>query len=192
MSHKESKTQFVKRMKSIVVPPGFTAEFTTEDWGWYKAEPMEVFVLTKPDDSELRFDQNGCGHTKFKRGTGWMSFDRTGVEDSFYHHAMWKEDKHNYDVNQIVAEQLERIAKRRVYYETAVGIPGIPFTVAPEAVESLKQRLKKVGQISFTPSGFGTGYVISKRRSSYAQPASQEMATFFGVSKLWVSTLDCD
>ena len=93
-------------------------------------------------------------------------------------------------------EQLERIEKRREYYRSAVSIPGLPYTVAPDGVEDLRKRLAKHGSLSFTPSGFGTGYMVSKRKPPGYQyggkQASPELEKFLGHAPLYITTMDCD
>lgn len=182
--------RFHKRFEAIKIPDGFTGTFKPDTWD--PTHKDEVFSL-KSADVELVFDEGGSGHTRFLHKGAWLSFDRTGVEDSFYHVPLFKGHGVS-DLNVIVAEQIERVKKRLEYFASAVSIPGIPFTVAPDGVEPLKQRLAKTGVVSFHPSGFGTGYRLTKRptRGGGEQRALAATETFFGVSPLYVSTLDCD
>ena len=193
-----TEKQFRKHVAQVKLPAGFTAEFKTESWG-QGSSSFVSYVITKQDDTIITFTQHGSGHTEFKTDKGtWLSFDRTGVEDSFYHYDTFsiRGREKKYDLNVLVQEQLERIEKRREYYRSAVSIPGIPFTVAPAGVEDLKKRLAKQGRISFHPSGFGTGYVISKRKPPGYQyggkQASPELEKFLGCSPLYITTMDCD
>lgn len=194
MEKKETIKTFEKRMKTITVPEGFTASFGKDYWQHGQNDPY--FQLTKPDDTEITFEYNGGrGHTRFKTDKGWLCFDRTGVEDSFYHRKLWDGDDEK-NLDEIITEQLKRITDRREYYRTAVSIPTIPFTCAPERVSELKKDLAKKGHISFHPSGFGTGYNITskpQRRLRYGETrAKPELEAFFGISPLYVSTMDCD
>jgi hypothetical protein len=197
----ESNAAFKKRMSTITVPEGFTATFGEETWGWGANKITQLtFTLYKEDDTKIKFDQSGAGHTEFKSERGWGTYDRRGVEDSF-HHIPYDFEKNQTppDLNAIVAEQLARIVKSREYYKTAVAIPGLPggFTVKPEGVAGLKKQLAaKNGHLTFTPSGFGTGYCITKkptRGCRYGEErAKPELEAFLGQSPLYVHTLDCD
>lgn len=199
MNKTETKASFKKRMSTIQVPEGFIANMTEEPWDWQGQKTHSVFTLTKPDDTIIKFDQNGSGHTSFNTEQGWRTFDRRGVEDSFYH-VRWdyEKDKSPLDLNAILAEQLKKIEDRRVYFRTAVPVPGLQggYTVAPDGVAKLKEQLKKIGHITFTPSGFGTGYCITKKPTRglrYGESrAKPELEAFLGHSPLYVSTMDCD
>jgi hypothetical protein len=195
---KLTKAQFTKKMKTIKVPAGFTAEFKTESWGFIatKENVHETFVLVKPDDTKITFDQSGSGHVEYKANGKWYTFDRRGVEDSFYFIALWKGDTSGKkDLNVLVADQLKRIEAKREYHATAIPVPGLPFTVAPDGVEKLKKQLQTMRTIHFTPSGFGTGYAVSKLRSGYRygeKRASPELEQFLGHAPLYITTMDCD
>ena len=184
--------QFVKLMGTIKIPNGFKAELLMEQ-GWDKTK-RAVYVL-KTDTVEIKFDSAfSSGHTRFKSANGrWHTFDRIGVEDSFYFASLYKGDDNAYDVNAIVAEQLARIEKALAAAATAISIPGIPFTVQPARLAAMKEQLAAGKCITFTPSGFGTGYVISKQAPKWdARRAIRETESFFGVAPLYVRTMDCD
>lgn len=195
----ESLQQFEKRMSTVTVPAGFTAAYEDDVWGFgEKKETWRKFILTKPDDTVIEFHQTGSGHTSFKTEKGWMSFDRRGVVDSFYHVSLFKSDEVK-DLNVIVAEQLERIEKRRAYYKSAVSVPGMNgYSVAPDGVASLKSQIKKNGYVTFTPSGFGTGYTVQKKQPDRmtlrfgGKRAPAELEAFLGTSPLWVVPFDHD
>jgi hypothetical protein len=189
-----TKAQFQKRMKTIKVPDGFTAEFRTESWGFTPGKnTFLTYVLVKSEDTKITFDQSGSGHTEYKVGDSWRTFDRRGVEDSFYHVALWKGDNAAKDLNAIVAEQVKRIAERREYFKSAIPVPGLPFTVAPDGVEELKKRLQVMRSIHFTPSGFGIGYCVSKLKGGWGvKRATPELEKFLGHTPLWITTMDCD
>lgn len=196
MSRKpETEHSFRSRMNTIRVPDGFRAKFAKSEWGDFL-----TFVLLKEDDTKLVFDHSayGSGHTSFSVGGGWRSFDRTGVEDSFHHVDYNGRKLDKYGLNALVNEQLKRIANRREYYKTAVTIPGLPggYTIAPEGVVDLKNRLQQFGHISFTPPGFGTGYCVTKKPQWGLQfgetRAKPELEAFLGHKPLFVHTLDCD
>ncbi len=186
-----SKKDFRKRMKGLTIPKGFTSEMREEkDWG--NVSTTHLIFVVKSDDIELRFDQSGSGHTDFKIGDSTLTFDRLGVEDSFYHLPFGDWDKVKYDLNAILKEQLSRVAKQRERAETAMAVPDIPFTLAPEELKKYKSRLAKGNQITFMPSGFGTGYQISKVPRRDAKRASSKMEAFFGIDPLFISSFDAD
>lgn len=192
MSDMISKVQFEKHVKKIKVPKGFTADMETEQRGWNNHPiPTLVYVL-KGNGMEIRFDQTGSGHTLFTHEGKQLCFDRYGVEDSFYHLPFGDWDKERYNLNTIVKEQIKRVEEYLKYTKTALQVPGIPHTVSPEAKVKLIERLKKNGQISFQPSGFGTGYIVTKNMVRGSKLAPKAMATFFGFDKLFISTVEMD
>jgi len=188
--------EFKKHMSKLDVPEGFSGEFRG-DFREETDHPMQ-YILKKEDYVEIRFDINGSGHTSFRANGHWYSFDRTGVEDSFYHLPLYK-GQTVWGLNEIVTEQLARVEKRIAYYKTAVNVPGLPgtWTVAPDKVQELKDQLKKAGHITFTPAGFGTGYCVTRRRPAgplkYGRSrAKPELEEFLQFSPLYVETMDCD
>jgi hypothetical protein len=194
-----SNEEFHKRMKAVKVPEGFRMDLVIEERGW-RNNPLSVrvYVITN-DKVEVRFDQTGSGHTNWnmtenKHGQRtWSTFDRRGVEDSFYHLPLYDGDKTRYNVNKILTEQLRRVASSLIHEALAFPVPGIPgHTVSSEQLEKLQARLKKHGQISFHPSGFGTGYIITTKYVRGARTASVGTEKFFGVSPLFISTIEMD
>lgn len=184
-----TENEFRKHMETLNIPEGFTARFREADsWG------ILTYIVAKEGDVEFRFDVTGCGHTDFtieggKRGT----FDRLGVEDSFYWLVWGGEFK---DLNAIVVEQFKRIKKSRAFYKKAIEVPTLPFKVAPSRVVELKRQLQKYGSVTFTPGGFGTGYVVSKNSVQEfkwgGKRADVELEEFLGHSPLYVSSFDSD
>lgn len=191
-----TEAEFRKHMEALTIPTGFIGEFKEDLWG--TNERYLKFVLSKTDDTTITFDQNGSGHTEFKVSQrGWVTLDRRGVEDSFYHLPMFEKDKCP-ALNEIVKIELGRIEKRREYYKTAVKIPGLSHTVAPEGIQALKDRLKKDGSISFMPAGFGTGLCVTRRKPDAmtlrfgGKKAPPELEKFLEYSPLWITTFDAD
>lgn len=181
-----SKEAFIQRMKTIVVPEGFTWSFN-----WLGERSIQhYFLLQKLGDTELKFDQGGDGHTRFKTDKGWLSFDRTGVESSFHHGDV------RADLNALVQAQLTRIEKRRAFLKLAIPIPSLPFVIAPDAVEGLKEKLKKTENLTFSPSGFGIGYMVTKKPARDGQQehkrAGPELEKFLGQSPLYITKFDAD
>lgn len=191
-----------KSMALITLPAGFTGTFGQEDHSWgAKPNLIEHYELTNGDNIRIRFGAGGDGHTHFKLPNGnWASFDRLGVEDSFYWMDTWGKDKGKVkNLNEIVTEQLAKIAAKLEYYKTAIKVPGLPgggWTVAPDGVKKLQEQLAKSGHVTFVPSGFGTGYMVTKHmqrgcRHGEAR-AKPELEAFLGHKPLYVTTMDCD
>jgi len=192
----QTAAQFKKYMGALTVPKGFTFKVETEDHGFrgmknYKPMPLLHYTLESAGE-RIEFWQGGKGRTSYLHNGFWANFDRTGVEDSFYHLGWDGEIKQ--PPNTIVREQLERIAKRREYLSTAVKIPEVGYTVPPAGVEPLKQQLTKRGVLHFTPSGFGTGYCLTTKRTRQhdCKRASAALEKWFEISPLFISTFDAD
>jgi hypothetical protein len=186
--------KFKLHMSKLDVPEGFSGEFRRD-----MPECLHtVNYLLKKEGVEIMFDITGSGHTRFKANGEWYTFDRLGVEDSFYHLPMYKGQKVP-SLNEIVAEQLARVENRIAYHKTAVKVPGLPgtWTVAHDKVQELKDQLKANGHITFTPAGFGTGYCVTRRRPAgplkYGRSrAKPELEEFLEFSPLYVENMDCD
>lgn len=196
MSDIISKEQFDKHMKKLTkVPEGFELTITNEKLDLRKDAP-DIYTYTyKSDTIEIKFSQLGIGATNFLvEKKGWLTFDRRGVEASFYHLPMGYNLHEGKSLNRIFKEQIQRVEKQLGYYKEALDVPGIPFTVSPERLEALKKELSKGRTIHFMPGGFGTGYDISPHpnRTYGVKRASADMETFFGVKPLFISSLDCD
>lgn len=200
---KEQLAQSIKHQKQleklapkIHVPTGFETRWQ-DGYSWQGHTAKDFVIFNKELDVEFICRPGGDGTTRFKNGDHYSTYDRTGVESSFY----WLEMDYGpkpkapklADMAEIVKDHLVRIEKSRDYQKTAISVPQIGFTVSPKTRVEYTQRLKTQGHISFTPSGFGTGYTIStKKLYSYSTAASKELVDFWGVGPLWVSTMDCD
>jgi len=181
--------RFVKKLPAI---DGFIGEWK-DDHNWFAGENRVTknYVLVNiKAEIKFTFMPGGDGSTSFKAGDHWATFDRRGVESSFYWKPLWEKDERP-DIKVILNEQLERIAKHRVYAATAIKVPQISFTVSPENLAKLKVTFKNKGYHRFHPSGFGTGYTVSAKPLRHGSRASKELETFFGVP-LWVETFDAD
>jgi hypothetical protein len=191
-----SVKEFQARMRKLKVPAGFQVDLEVDTSGW--GEDTMAYIV-RNSMMEIRFDQSGCGHTNFDlqeddygRRT-WRTFDRRGVEDSFYHLPLWDSDKTRYDVNKILQEQIKRVRHFLRRMETALPVPGIPgHTLSPNKLVTFKARLKKHGQVSFHPGGFGTGYIVTTHMTRGAKPAGKALVEFFGIGELFVSTIEMD
>jgi hypothetical protein len=132
---------------------------------------------------------SGSGHTLYKNADGqWRTFDRRGVDDSFYLGAYGDND-----VNTVVQQQIERIANAKERLKQMLSIPGFGFSIHQDSYGPVKKKLQQGGTHTFTPSGFGIGHRIStNRRTSYSKPLPQETADFFDVKQLWDEQFDHD
>lgn len=129
------------------------------------------------------------GTTRFKVDDGYRTFDRLGVEDSFYG------DDQQSTLKGLVQQQMERVNKTRDRIGRSESIPdGFGWMVTPETKKEYSERLQSGGCVSFRPSGFGTGKTLYGRQvKGYGVgPASKAVAEFFGCEKLWVQLVECD
>lgn len=122
------------------------------------------------------------------------TFDRIGVESSFYFHRTDTVET----VRAKFAEHLTRIATQRERSARSVTVPEIGYSITPATKAQHTAALKSGSSISFSPSGFGTGYTLtlaSRRRTRLGygtRMAGTALNEFFGVGALLVETRDCD
>jgi hypothetical protein len=187
-------------IKKLKIPAGFIASDEQSTWGSGKyavsvqhrvfSSPDVKIVIDIPTPDEKYFD--GIGHVTFKTEQGWLTFDRHGVEDSFY----FEKGLTPKQCNAIIEEQVERARKAIERYRGASKVPGWGFTLKAGERESITETLKAGKPYTLRPSGFGTGYTIygamAKRRSRWAEWAPQAVADFFSMPRLLVERLDCD
>jgi hypothetical protein len=186
-SERKNAAELKRMAPKFPVPEGFTTEWREN----YDFSGTTVFVMKK-DDIEFIFRSGGPGTCKFKIGDGWRTFDRRGVDDSFYWKPLYK--GHEVNLEETFEELFKRIAKSREFSLTAINVPEIGHSVSPERLTTLKGELNKKGSISFYPSGFGTGYNITKKttRRFGVKRATKALEDFFGVAPLFIETFDCD
>jgi hypothetical protein len=134
------------------------------------------------------------GHVTFTTKLGTRTFDRLGVDDSFYINPPEKGEPGIVESsNTTILEQLERITKSRETMERSETVPQIGFTVTPERKAEVTRQLKAGKTFSFTSSGFGTGYLLMTRPTSrYSERAKPELAKFFDVPAVYFDRMDCD
>jgi hypothetical protein len=180
--------------------PGMVGTQETEKW---PGQPdMPVFVLTG-NGITIRVNFWGgdikkpvsasnvlaSGHVSFTTSKGERTFDRTGVEDSFY--VYWRGVP---AVQAEIEKQITKVAESRTRIDGMVSIPGIPFLINPAEIENTAALIRGNGK-RFLPSGFGTGYYLysrSKPASRYDGRATVNTEKFFGVSPIWIRHEDCD
>jgi len=191
MNDKVTVKQFKERMQTIKIVDGWTGGF--EDYEFYGKPMWKVFVLKNDAlEIELRFDQHGAGHTNFIADGTSMTFDRLGIEDSFYWLPWGERDDGDYDLNHIVAAQLDRIAEFLAVSDTLIPVPGLPYSVAPDKLERMKNTLAEGGSVTLSPAGMGTAHRLTTRRTRDAKYASKALRDFFVCDELFVSTIDWD
>jgi hypothetical protein len=195
-------------LAAIPVPPGMLASFHDEQQDRWNTKAQKTLPEPVPtaifagDGVTIRIEMNGngdymhgCGHTNFTTCHGERTYDRTGVDDSFYVHAAWLKTPAETpeQVGATLLEQLARVAKSREHAKQSVIVPGLGYSVTPEQRAKYTADLIAGHAVRFTPSGFGTGYSLTiLRRSRWDKAAKPETAAFFGVRALFIETLDCD
>ena len=190
-----------KFLDEISVPEGFTKTLydeKSERWTDAGYEPVlyPSLRLEKGQEIEIKLIIEapeakycvGAGHTSFQTKLGRRTFDRRGVNDSFY----VDEGDDVQTVDKKIADQLKRVAESVEKMERSIEVPSLGFTVTPELLEEIKAKLGKGKEHTFRPAGFGTGYVLSKKRSRWAEKAKPEVNAFFGVGTLYMQRIDCD
>lgn len=189
-----SDSRFSRVVEPGVVDAGFSPDGDRGGLGFWVSEVSSV-VFRNEDDSirisvvVFRTEEgvDGTGHTWYRKpGTNsWFGFDRRGIEDSFY-----LKDPSNFE--KVMTEQIKRIQKSLARDATLIEVPGIPFRVTPEMLSVQRKSLSEGRSIRFYPGGFGTGYLLSTRKTRYSKPLPEETATFFGVPKVFYETFDHD
>ncbi len=192
-------------VKGIKTPEGFERSVHTEP----KTEWCAAYkVLTlKGDGIEIVVEFNGfdkswdswslaSGHVSFSTSQGTRTFDRYGVEDSFYidNPLKWgtTDDVVEKANEQILAFIETKIPEARARVDRSERIPGIPFDVTPETKARVTEQLKAGTPYRFMPSGFGTGYVLSTKRTRYSKRAERATEKFLSVTPVYVETFDAD
>lgn len=196
-------TNYKKFLEALTVPEGFSKEIYTYDRDWDRFNPKVPALKITGDGVEILVIMDGTkrppkkawaiasGHTSFDTSKGRMSFDRTGVEDSFY--VDWDDTLEM--VNEKISRQLEKVAASRERLTKAVTVPVLGYNLSPERFEQYKATLKAGKTVSMDPSGFGTGHLLSTkpRLARYGvKKADPKINEFFGVGPLWIEEFDHD
>lgn len=191
-----------RMLREIATPEGFEREVRTEPKTQW-APAVKVLVL-KGDGIEIEIWFSGgrdsyslaSGHVTFETSAGRRTFDRYGVEDSFYIDNPAKMGGEG-DVIQQANEAIrrfveERVPEARAQLDRSERVPGIPFEVTPERKAAVTEALRGSGRYKFMPSGFGTGYTLTTKATRYGAPAPRELEQFFGLAPLYVEKFDAD
>lgn len=172
--------------------PTVWAEDKTQRWLLVATETARVAV--NADFSEGGWGEPGvraCGHTLFKDAEGgWRTFSRRGIEDSFY-------DDGGARAATLLGEQLERAAKGSQRSVDNLGkwitIPGAPSRLHKDKLAEAQAKLRRGGQLTLAPSGFGTAMVISgKPMRGFGWKRNPAVAEALGVPEAYTSTADWD
>jgi hypothetical protein len=184
-----------KFLNALPAPDGFTKEIYREKIGWHKKSITRPAVRFCTNDVEIQIIMGdmdsgsaGDGHTFFDTVKGRKTFDRTGVEDSFYIEA---EDTLA-AASAKVQEQINRIAESRARLTRSVTVPHYGYNLTLERLAEHQLTLRKGGRVQLAPAGFGTGHTFSMRPSRWAHPCRNDVNNFFGIGMLFVETFDHD
>lgn len=187
-------------LKAIPTPEGFTR---IQVEGKQKYDDMESKSTSKTGYVELISDTIRIifnydlrvtemswtfidGHTYFKNGSYWSSFDRRGIEDSFYVDPIPRETP-----QQVVDGQIERVKKTLENAKNFIKIPGFNWSIHKDNIEKVKEEIKKHGH-TFAPRGMGRAERLKAKPDRYSRPANKETAEFFGFKQLWIDDIDWD
>jgi hypothetical protein len=190
-------------VKGIEIP-GFTSEVTSESWaygGRKETLPVAKFTgdgitievkfnqLASQREKLHAYDYLASGHTSFTSTQGIRTFDRTGVEDSFY----LNPQDGLVGLKSKIEAQIKRVAESRECIKSQVPIPGLGFLVTEQRKAEVTTLLRAGKSTTFTPSGFGVGYRLHHRqRSRWDNRAKPETERFFDVSPIYLEQMDCD
>jgi hypothetical protein len=128
--------------------------------------------------------------TNYKAHGRTFTFNRLGVEDSFYYETLAK-------LPEQFAEQVERAKERQAVLVKSqrVDLGPVALFMTDEAKQAMVDKLKRGETYCYFPSGFGTGYnfTISFRRERFPEniKASYELERLVG-QRVFVSSFDAD
>lgn len=187
-------------LAAIPTPDGFVKTDVVEEWSPKQKWPGVQFVGHDGKTTIKVIMHNvedeyapGTGHTDFVTSRGSFSFDRHGVDDSFYVNA---EDTPAKVFDELL-NQIRRVVESRERHLTSETVPFVGYIVTPDRKVEIAATLRSGGVHSFTPSGFGTGYRFSTNRRKVGtwdvKTAPEAFGKFFGVlTPVYYVTLDCD
>jgi hypothetical protein len=135
-------------------------------------------------------DRNPYCSTIYKAHNTSFSFDRLGVEDSFYFESL---DKLYKQFNQ----QVDRVreAQQRLAKSKRMNLGPVTLFMTQESIDAMVAKLKKGETYCYFPSGFGTGYNFNirfrKQRFQENIKASYELESLVG-QRVFISSFDAD
>jgi hypothetical protein len=201
----------VKRLEkffaTIKTPEGYerTCAMPEANKEYSMWEDYETGVLTiKGEDVEIIFRASFyknkldiTGTTNFKEDSSWYTFDRRGIEDSFYMEQYSAEEVKSkkkrgwYDPEcdtknggqAMLDIQIKRAKDRITEMIGMLTVPHYGHRITEERKEEIRKKILNGGH-TFAPSGMGTAYHVStKRRSRFDSEVPAEVAKFFGIDK---------
>ena len=189
---------------SIEIPIGFKKEVDLQErkHNWQdgpkailKSEDVEIHLDISVMMKKNKPDLSVTGSTKFIALGKMFSFDRIGIDNSFYlSHDGY--DPIPSDVNKVVVAQIQRAKEGIKDMSEKIQVPELGFYISKEKQEKMSKLLKAGKSTSLTPSGFGIGYQLIGRRVRTTQwgpkVASDVLKKFFKVTTLYIDTMDCD
>ena len=129
------------------------------------------------------------GHVNYTHNGGHYSYDRRGVEDSFYNG-----NRFDANPNDQITEQLARIEASRGRIDNSVEIPVLGRLISNERLAEVRKdfQSKKSEGFGSQPSGFGTAYYITKNQTRWSKRADERLEKFFGYSPLYIQESEMD
>jgi len=154
----------------------------------------ETLIMSLPVGDGMRIEMTFSGkyvhcETRYKAAGSEFSFDRLGVEASFYFESL--------DIlRKQFQEQVERArkAQQRLASSTKCNLGPVTLFMTQEAIDNMIATLKAGKVHSYHPSGFGTGYQFSIRNISNRYDrakASKELELLVG-HKVYITAFDAD
>jgi len=175
----------------------------TEDQAWVKLFSDNIVIIINiifKDENDKSNNIMIYGHTKFKTPTGWRTFSRLGISDSFYIDN-FNSKKDPSIINDIIVEQIEKAKEAIEKNKNNIIVPGLPEkrSIDKNKIEEISELLKSGKTYTFGPGGMGIAYTISikplHKPIGVFNPSPlgpKELADFFGVPKIYITKQDYD
>lgn len=165
-------------------------------------ENDSIFVMMYAHTARPGEDVGPRGIAGFRHGGKTFTFDRLGVEDSWYPMEYGEEKADTQKIFSLFAQQMDIARERyaahleREKAGTVVNFGPVKRTLLPEEIEKYRKLIASRKSFSLTPSGFGTGYRFysgsGPGRYGQGMPASKEARELLAAPRLIYDTLDCD
>lgn len=186
----ESSAKDALAVLKKMAPPGFKVK-RMDGFDGYTNTAIGFIRGTKgKDEIQIVINLDSMsGHTSFDTKNGRMTFDAHGVDDSFYPDLSKPEE-----LKTMILEQVERAEKSQARHGSAVKIPGLGgHTVTKAEKELVKNKLNERGIYTFSPSGFGTAYMLTTKPQQHGDSKIRpDLAKFFGVKTVYLTTEERD
>jgi len=165
---------------------GFVSEAGSEIMLFIREGEGMSIILTFPRDEN---SEPYC-ETRYKAKGGEYTFDRRGIDASFYFHSVEHLPKQ-------IAEEREKVkaAQARLSQSNKFNLGPVQVMITPERLQQIVDLLKAGKVYQYHPSGFGTGYTFTTTRQPYCRfetaKASAELVRLVG-APIYVSSFDAD